>query len=353
MRKWLLLALMLCGTAATHAGAECIIRVERDDRGRDVLHIGNGLIEARVIPESSGRVLGLRLAEQSTELTPALVEDIVDEPLLPRMVSNNHAGYKDWGWGQNNPAEVAYDYRIVEAGGDRIVIELVAEFPRFAITRLVTLESDSLVVQQRISYENVTTNSQTVDHWAHLVLDGRPFINPETGESIIHVPAGMGHEARRGRRMVSFERPGVHSWKMGLGQHFFEPNEPWAARFSPTQRVGVAIRTSEGLVQPNGMLYTWQGESLSGPIVTLEIVGGTKELEPGATISFDVDILLFRDIESIDHLDSSHAVEKLDDQRWRVIALRSSDEARLHFEHDDKHGLTVPALNAGQSVVID
>ena len=350
MLRYILLMVMLVGWTASTTFAQCRLEILSDPQGREILHLNNGLIQAQLLPASSGRVMGLGLVKESVVLTPPLHERVVEEPLLPRMVTNNQAGFKDWLWGETNRAENLFVYRLIENNTNRIVVDLEGRVGYFRIVRRVQLDAGSLVLRQQVTITNPTAQQQKLNYWAHLVLDGDQFIdNAESDCSTIYVPADRGHATPRNRKMLALDRSGVQPWVMKKGSALFEPMALWQARFISPASTGVAMRMSSTMMGPDAMLYTWQGNGFGGPlVVTLEMIADERILQSKASITFDVALILLPGMTGIDALHDVHAVQQVKGQ-WQVLAIENTPATSLSIKQDSKSMvLKVPAMKAGE-----
>ena len=346
---------IVCAAAVTHGQTPCELIVRQTDTGEPELHLSNAFVKLVVLPQSSGRISSLIFTDaDGASVIPPLMETVRSEPLLPDEVHSNRIGYTDWFWGKHVPPKRNYAYEIIDQTAQTCAVRLQHRIDDLKIERTVRLRSQSMIVEQTVTLTNIGDQPVTPTYWAHLVLDGSLFIPSDGSGSTSYVPIGVGSNRRKGRRCIDATKPGVTRWTQPLGQTFFLPGEPWLVRLACNKPVAVGMRMDAQGLDPDGMLYIWEGDTGDSPAVTIEMIAGDLTLTPGEAKTYSVELLGWRQSQTFVNLVGDFVISQTDAGDWRVLALCDTAAQEISFIDDQgSQTLSLPALQAGavQTVV--
>ena len=297
--KYLFLMPLLAIAGGTSDSAPCKMSKTKA-YGVPAASMGNNFLKLTVLPSSNGRISNIKYIPADTELLrPYHEERKVIDPLLPKMISSNRGGYKEWLWGVrpiNNTMEIVG----LKNTPEQIDLGLDCKYymsKLLDLKRNIILNSDSSSIFIRTKVKNIGKDVQDVKLWVNTI----PDTTVKTGSTVYPVKGGVKFIDRYST--LYSKEDCLHKFKDNAESNFFAAAaQPWCARIFEDKNFIMVYSFTTKNNSSDMMFYSWKGKNDGIPCITIETVYPNIKLQPGKTVEYFTKVMVFEGLSNISGL---------------------------------------------------
>ena len=304
--KYLFLMPLLAIAGGASGSAPCKMSKTKA-YGIPAVSMENSFLKLTVLPDSNGRIANIKYIPADTELLrPYREERKVIDPLLPKMISSNLGGYKEWLWGVR-PIYNTMKIVGLKSAPKRIELGLDCKYymsKLLDLKRNIILNRDSSSILIKTRLKNIGKKAQDVKLWVNTI----PDTTVKTGSTVYPVKGGVKFIDRYST--LYSKEDCLHKFRDNAESNFFATvAQPWCARVFEDKNFVMVYSFATQNNSSDMMFYSWKGKSDGIPCITIETIYPSIKLQPGKTAEYTTKVMVFKGLSNISGLCGDVAID--------------------------------------------